>query len=98
MSSHVFPPGTRVSIEGDCEWPNGTTGTVANWPKDVRDLVGENWEEPHPRPLVTPRGVGLTYWIWFDEPTDDGSGGGPYAGGEVDGQYVRNVDEDLGDP
>ncbi len=98
MSNHVHPPGTKVSIHGHAEWPDGTTGTVANWPKEVRNLTGEQWEEGQPRTLVTPKGVSLTYWVWFDEPTDDGSGDGPYKGGEVDGKYLHATEPGSSGP
>ena len=91
MSGTVLSPGTRVLIHGEVEWPDGTTGTVAEWPKGIRDLIGENFGSDEPRTLVSPKGVMLSYWIRFDEPTDDGSGDGPYRGAEVAGTYLSEL-------
>ncbi|MFN0011453.1 MAG: hypothetical protein ACKVS8_07395 [Phycisphaerales bacterium] len=91
----TFPDGARVVIRGHFEWPDGTTGIVRAFPAFVRTLAAE---PPHAqgdfdaaglvRRLDVEQNSFLSQWIVFDVPTDDGSGDGPYKGGEVDVQCL----------
>lgn len=91
MASTQFPVGTRVTIHGHSEWPEGTAGTIAAWPGAVRELIEEPRDGDFDDGSATLERRGQrNYWVRFDVPTDDGSGDGPYGGAEVDARYLRH--------
>ena len=81
--------GQRVRLNGHWEFPDGTTGVVAEPMASIVALQPTRWSghiltERRRNRLVT------CYWIVFDQPADDGSGDGPYGGATVDeGSLVR---------
>jgi hypothetical protein len=91
-----FLPGVRVRIEGHWEWPDGTTGVIEPFPGFIRDLSAEAPDSEADfiaaglvRKVKARHGHIYCQWVQFDEPTDDGSGDGPYRGGEVDNTCLR---------
>jgi hypothetical protein len=91
----LYPAGSRVQIVGNWEWPDGTTGTITLFPGVARAIASDPPGSPDEffaaglarRNKVRKRDI-ITQWVQFDEPTDDGSGHGPYYGGEVDVQNL----------
>jgi hypothetical protein len=81
--------GDRIKITGDGEFPDGTKGQIQIPPERVITLVpnGE-WIGPE-RNFVTPNGKHRSYWVEFDQPTDDGSGDGPYNGAEISVDHIQ---------
>lgn len=96
----VYPIGSRVVINGHFEWPDGTQGTIASFPTAVRSLRSDGGDEAGTDWLYhtfnTTKGPLNAQWVEFDEPTDDGSGDGPYRAGEVDVGCLRRLDSDAG--
>ncbi len=97
-STDIFPFGSRVRTQGHWEWPDGTEGVVVPWPHAVQELVGSSADPSIPSDLAratrTQDGeLNYTQWVAFDEPTDDGSGDGPYVGGEVEVACLVAVDD-----
>jgi hypothetical protein len=89
--SAFFLPGVRVRIDGHWEWPDGTTGIIRPSPGVVRELCEETPNSDADfiaaglvRKVKARHGHIYCQWVQFDVPTDDGSGDGPYTGGEVD--------------
>ena len=94
MASRQFPVGARVTIHGHSEWPDGTAGTIAGWPGAIREIIEEPRDGVFDDDRATLERRGQTnYWVWFDTPTDDGSGDGPYCGAELDARYLRSEAE-----
>ncbi len=82
--SKQFNIGDRVVLKGHSEFPDGTTGTVSVPPQSLMDLAEPaEWKEHH-RTVQALKGPILFYFVEFDEPTDDGSGDGPYAAASID--------------
>lgn len=82
-SVELFPIGARVVVHGHWEFPDGTTGTIAEVPEgvhDVRNSTERNFLFYEER---TRHGVDVVQWVVFDEPTDDGTGDGPYRAGGI---------------
>jgi len=74
--------GQRVRIkEGAWEFA-GVTGTIEPPPSGVLGLDRGRWIGPH-KLEKRRQGAVLLYWVTFDEPTDDGSGDGPYLGAGI---------------
>ena len=94
----VYPIGSRIVINGHWEWPDGTTGRVAEFPGFVRSLRGDEADQPDHAWLYhtyeTLKGPLHVQWVEFDRATDDGSGDGPYLAGEVDVECLRLLDND----
>jgi len=89
MNEHeVYPIGSRIVIRGNWEWPDGTTGTVAEFPEAIRSLHYQGADQPDYAWLYyiddTLKGPKHMQWVEFDQLTDDGSGDGPYGAGVVD--------------
>ena len=95
-NSRRFQNGARVQIVGHWGWPDGTKGTIAQFPSVVRDLASNS---PHSskdftadallRRFETSNGIHFEQWIILDEPTDDGSGDGPYTDTSIDPQFLQ---------
>ena len=82
-----YASGERVRVKPHYHWAKGATGTVQQPPPPVAALASD-WRGPS----RSVRGVGrvLTlYWVNFDEPQRDAEGDGPYAGGEIDEDYLE---------
>ena len=90
-----LPLGARVRISDKYHWAQGATGTVAAPPAHVRELAPD-WID-HRRPLSSPKGHRVFYWIVFDEPHDDGSGDGPYSEAEIDADYLAQTRDPVSD-
>jgi hypothetical protein len=81
--------GDRVQILPHWNWPEACTGRIASPPELARALV--RWRSC--RRLVRGRqGLIEFYWVSFDEPQMDGDGDGPYRGGEVEAEYLRQLE------
>ena len=82
----------RVILKGHPEFPDGTLGTIA-WP--MRFLISHakpgEWEG-HRRTIQGRTRLIVFYYVEFDQPTDDGSGDGPYRGAEIDEEYLVKHD------
>jgi hypothetical protein len=95
-----FEDGARVEVSGHGSWPDGSTGTVRPFPSFVRVMCSD---PPHGANDFFVDGLGrrstgrighvVTQWVEFDEPTDDGSGDGPYGGGEILIKHLRRIEE-----
>jgi hypothetical protein len=87
-----FEVGDRVRVVGHWEFPDGTTGTVSAPEPFLLELAepGE-WQDNH-RTTPGRNGPILFYFIRFDRPTDDGSGDGPYLGGEIEAKCLQPED------
>jgi len=90
----MFRLGDRVRIVRHPEWPDGVTGTISTPAGVVVQLAGEDeWQRC--RRVVQGRNRLIEfYWVRFDAPHDDGSGDGPYAGGEIDEQYLELIERE----
>ena len=87
----TFDIDDRVILQGHWEFPDGTIGTIAEPPEFMVALCepGE-WQE-HRRIHPCRNGLMTSYYVVFDTPTDDGSGDGPYLGGEIDESSIRRL-------
>ncbi len=74
----LYPLGTRVRINDHGGFPDGLTGTIAEVPQFVRMM--RDYKDPSPLYYEEkrPKGHAVIQGVEFDEPTDDGSGDGPY--------------------
>ena len=73
MPPPAFAAGDRVRIGPRAPWANGETGTVNP----------DDWPEALSAPVVRRRsGPARTHYVALDAPHDDGSGDGPYHGGD----------------
>lgn len=91
MRPETFDIGDRVVIQGNWEFPDGTTGVIAEPEPFMVRLVADS--EPwigHRRIVQSRKGPIVFYYVEFDKPTDDGSGDGPYRGGEIDAPSLRH--------
>ena len=64
-------------------FPDGTTGTISVPDAFMLELSGPGEWVGHVRTSAGRKGPITTYYVWFDHPTDDGSGDGPYLGAEI---------------
>jgi hypothetical protein len=88
---HNFQVGDRVCIRGHWEFPDGTTGVIAE-PEPFQVGLAEPGEwQAHRRTTPGRSGPLVYYFVCFDEPTDDGSGDGPYLGGEIEAECLEIV-------
>jgi hypothetical protein len=83
-----FDVGDRVLIRGHWEFPDGTTGTVSAPEPFLLELSGPGEWVGHVRTFRGAKGPVTTYYVRFDHPTDDGSGDGPYSGGEIEAECL----------
>ncbi|MGC4030901.1 MAG: hypothetical protein QM754_04025 [Tepidisphaeraceae bacterium] len=92
MRPETFDIGDHVVIEGHWEFPDGTTGVIAEPDPFMVSLVAgdERWMG-HRRTVRGREGPIVFYYVVFDRPTDDGSGDGPYRGGEIDASSLRRA-------
>src|SRR5678816_4199200 len=96
----LFAAGTRVKVSGHSEWPDGTRGTIGLFPSFVREMCSD---PPHGPDDFFAAGLGrrskgrvgalVSQWVEFDEPTDDGSGDGPYRHAEILLKYLNPASE-----
>jgi hypothetical protein len=87
-----FQIGDRIRISPDYYWAKGATGHIAEPPEFVRELVRHNQPWDRWRRIVqTVDGPIEFYWVVFDQPHDDGSGDGPYEGGEIEADMIEHV-------
>ena len=91
--TELFPLGTRVRIVGHWGFPDGTAGEIAPIPEFVRTMR----ENPDDSFLFyeerTKRGPRICQWVNFDQPTDDGSGDGPYSGAGIWVELLRTLED-----
>lgn len=94
----IYPIGSRVVIYDNWEWPDGTTGTIAEIPGFVRSSQYEEADQPDYAWLYhtydTLQGPMNVQWVEFDHATDYGSGDGPYRAAVVDVSSLRPLDCD----
>lgn len=83
--------GDRVKLKGHWEFPDGTIGTIAQPPDFVVGLCEEGEWQEHRRIHSCRTGMMTSYYVVFDTPTDDGSGDGPYLGGEIDESSIQSL-------
>jgi hypothetical protein len=91
-----FKFGDRVRIIGHEGWPDGATGTIAEFPAVVIDACSQPPGSPVDfdaagivRRIKTSDRAKSSQWVEFDTPTDDGSGDGPYRQAEILIDYLR---------
>jgi hypothetical protein len=83
--------GDRVVLSGHWEFPDGTTGVVAE-PTAFQVQLAKSGEWVGHRRTTSGRNGPVTfYYVVFDQPTDDGSGDGPYGGAEIDAASLRRA-------
>ena len=87
MTPH--PIGTRVRLKGHWEFPDGTTGIISPPPEFAVSLAEPGEWSGHVRTHQARNGVIHSYFVVFDSLTDDGSGDGPYCGGEIDHDAIQ---------
>ena len=68
--------GDRVKVSAEGGWRQDFYGVVRDGPK----------------PQETLQGLDYVYSIWFDNPKDDLSEDGPYAGAEILSCYLEKVE------
>ena len=88
-----YPIGTRVILDGHWEFSDGTIGRIATPPEFVIGLANAGEWVGHVRTHSGKNGKIDSYFVTFDSPTDDGSGDGPYTGGEIDHDSLRLFDD-----
>jgi len=85
--------GDRVRVVGHAEWQEGVIGVVAP-PEPFQVSLAKLGEWQRCRRVVQGRTRPIIfYFILFDEPQDDGSGDGPYRGGEIDETYLEPIED-----
>jgi hypothetical protein len=84
-----FEVGDRVVLRGHWEFPDGTKGTVSAPDPFMVELSGPGEWVGHLRTFPGARGPITTYFVRFDRPADDGSGDGPYGGGEIEAECLE---------
>ena len=87
VSSPRFAPGDRVRVGKNYHWAKGATGTVQLPPTAVSGLA-EGWRGAV-RSVQGADRVLTFYWVAFDAPQRDADGDGPYAGGEIQAEYLE---------
>lgn len=90
MTKPLLKLGDRVRITGNWEWADGTTGTVEKPDPVMIELCPNEWQGIR-RVSKARNQIIITYFIKFDQPQDDGSGDGPYTGGEVDEANLKFI-------
>lgn len=60
---------------------------ASNPPHSLNDFTKDGLT----RRFETETGTHIEQWIEFDEPTDDGSGDGPYRSTSIDPQFLRHL-------
>ena len=85
----VFSIGDRVKISDSYHWAPGVLATVAEPPTPVANLA-DGWHGPW-RQVTSLRGPLTFYWVQFDVPQIDADGDGPYAGAEIDADYLASA-------
>jgi hypothetical protein len=85
--------GQRVRIHDDAFEFGGVEGTIGLPPDVIPSLLGDSWIGPFTYQKRGKHKV-LVYWVRFDEPTDDGSGDGPYWGCVIDESDLQPIAED----
>ena len=88
----IYPVGTRVVLKGHWEFPDGTIGTIAEPTDFLRELSGDDQWNDHVQTCWAKDKKILSYFVLFDEATDDGSGDGPYTGGVIDQGAIQVLD------
>lgn len=88
----LFQLHDRVKIRGHWEFPDGTTGTISAPPEFMVSLSEPDEWHGHRRIHPCRNGMTTSYYVVFDTPTDDGSGDGPYLGGEIDEASMQRLD------
>lgn len=88
---HEFAPGDRVVVTGHWEFPDGTLGVIVEPPPYLTSLAGPGEWSGHQRKHAARKGTIVSYFVRFDTATDDGSGDGPYGGGEIEADALRPV-------
>ncbi|MCA9165764.1 MAG: hypothetical protein KDA62_22405 [Planctomycetales bacterium] len=83
--------GDRVTLKGHWEFPDGTIGTIAHPPDFVIGVCGAGEWQGHRRIHSCRKGMMTSYYVVFDTPADDGSGHGPYLGGEIDESSIHRM-------
>ena len=92
MTKRLLQLGDRVRINGDWEWPDGATGIVEKPDPVMVELCSNEWQGIRRVSKARTQTI-ITYFIKFDEPQDDGSGDGPYAGGEIDEANLELIND-----
>ena len=90
---NMLHTGDRVILSGHWGFEVGIVGTVANPPEAIVELSGEGEWTGCRRVSPGRNGPMTTYYIMFDEPHNDGSGDGPYAGAEIDEVSLKRLHE-----
>jgi len=88
---HIFAVGQRVRIVGHWEFTDGIVGTISLPEAFQLDLAEVGEWQGHRRIVRGPHGSIVFYYVRFDQPADDGSGDGPYAGAEIEGKCLAPV-------
>lgn len=82
----AYSVGDRVEISEGYHWAKGALATVAEPPDPVLNMV-DGWHGVW-REVTAVKGVLTFFWVEFDEPQIDADGDGPYAGAEIDSDYL----------
>jgi hypothetical protein len=85
--AHGFEIGDRVVVKNHCEFPDGTVGTIT-YPAEFLLLASPGEWKGHCRTVLGRKAPIVFYFVQFDRMTDDGSGDGPYSGGEIDAESL----------
>jgi hypothetical protein len=91
FSMRSFDVGERVRIVGHWEFADGIVGTIAEPEPYNLELAEPGEWRAHRRTCESPKGPIVFCCIIFDEPTDDGSGDGPYLGAEMEADCLEPV-------
>lgn len=78
----------RVRIKRERWAFGGVKGVIANAPDCMAQLDPEPWMGPFQHKTRADGRV-ILYWVIFDEPTDDGSGDGPYTGAAIEQDFLE---------
>ncbi len=77
--------GDRVRISSLCPWAQGVTGLV------IGGIAGDRMR--FRRTVAASDGPRIYYFVAFDEPQIDDSGGGPFIGAEIEARYIELLHE-----
>ncbi|MEU2516318.1 ferrous iron transport protein A [Streptomyces syringium] len=77
--------GTRVTVVRDTSWDGP-------WQVEFHGTI-DDLSIPEPVRHSMAREGELEYWIVFDEPQYDSSGGGPFRGAQVWDRYLKRMPE-----